>query len=101
MRYQLVLQWPMSWLMGYHQLIKMEEVLEEGLGGLGDVDGHDWGSGEMNIFIHTDDPRAALDGALRLLNGRRLRRLKAGYRGFDDDEYIPIYPDGLAHFSVT
>lgn len=100
MKYRLVLQWPMSWLMGYRQLIKMEDTLIEGLGELGDVDGHDWGSGEMNIFIHTDDPRAALGTALRLLRGRRLRKLRAAYRRFDDDEYIPIYSHGLERFSV-
>lgn len=37
-----------------------EDMLTEELGDdLGYVDGHDWGSGTTNIFIHTDDPESA------------------------------------------
>jgi hypothetical protein len=100
-KYQLVLQWPTSWLMGYNQLVGIEELLIKWLGELGDVDGHDIGSGEMNIFIFSDNPSAAFDRALDLLKRRRgIRKLRAGYRGLEDDEYTPIYPEGLKHFCL-
>ena len=41
-------------------MIELEDMLTEELGDdLGNVDGHDWGSGTTNIFIHTDDPESA------------------------------------------
>ena len=56
MKYQLVLQFYASSIEDFDQLIEIEEMLESTLGNLHEVDGHDFGSGEMNIFIHTNDP---------------------------------------------
>jgi hypothetical protein len=101
-KYQLVLQLPSSSEADYDRLLSLEETIENGLGAIGIVDGHDIGSGEMNIFIHTDEPMLAFEKAVRLLGPRDdLRELKAGYRDFDEDDYIAIYPTGLDHFSVT
>jgi hypothetical protein len=86
----------------YDRLLALEEEIQRGLGDLGEVDGHDIGSGEMNIFIHTDDPQSAFQRAKVLLRGKdALEQLKAGYRDFDEDDYVPIYPKGLARFSVA
>jgi hypothetical protein len=72
------------------------------LGGIGIVDGHDMGSGEMNMFIHTTSPQSALEKAVSLINGQYgLNQLKAGYSDFDPDDYVPIYPMGLKRFSVV
>ena len=38
-----------------------DRVIEDGLGDVGIVDGHDFGSGEMNIFVHTDNPKSAFE----------------------------------------
>jgi hypothetical protein len=101
-KYQLVLQLPSSSEADYDRLLSLEETIENGLGAIGIVDGHDIGSGEMNIFIHTDEPMLAFEKAVRLLGPRDdLRELKAGYRDFDEDDYIAIYPTGLDHFSVV
>lgn len=101
MKYQLVLQLPSVSDADFDRLVSLEETIENGLGELGIVDGHDIGSGEMNIFIHTDEPILAFEKAKQLLGPRDdLRALKAGYRDFDEDEYIAIYPKGLDHFSV-
>jgi len=50
-------------------LVRLEEAVVERLGDLGDVDGHDIGRGEMNIFIFTDDPRRAFDRIRPTLTG--------------------------------
>jgi hypothetical protein len=47
MRDQLVLQWPTVSEADYDRLISLEEMIEDGLGEIGFVDGHDFGSGEM------------------------------------------------------
>jgi hypothetical protein len=60
MQFILVLQWPAASLDDYDALIAMEDTLEGALAqGNGVVDGHDFGSGEMNIAIHTDAPLEA------------------------------------------
>ena len=102
MKYQLVLQWPSSSSISeYDRLISLEETIRDGLGEFGIVDGHDIGSGEMNIFIHTDEPARAFERAKLLLDPRKdLDEMKAGYRDFDQDEYIAIFPQGIEHFSV-
>ncbi len=102
MKYQLVLQLPSGSLADYDRLIELENVITDGLGDIGVVDGHDYGTGEMNIFIHTDEPAVALEKARSLLTGRAgLGQLKAGYRHFDDNNYVPIFPTGLKEFFVA
>jgi hypothetical protein len=102
MKYQLVLQWPFSSNPDYDRLISLEETIRDGLGELGIVDGHDYGSGEMNIFIHTDQPEVTFAKVKPMLDLRNESdKLKAGYRDFDEDEYVAIYPQGLVRFSVV
>jgi hypothetical protein len=52
MKYQLVLQLPAFSAEDYDEMIELEKIIEGNLADLGDVDGHDAGSGEMNI--HSD-----------------------------------------------
>ena len=47
--YQLALQLPASSIKDYDAMIELEETIMSSLGNLGKVDGHDAGSGEMNI----------------------------------------------------
>lgn len=56
-KYQLILQFPFSGLNDYDSMISFEEVLTAELGNRVLIDGHDAGSGEMNVFIHTNDPK--------------------------------------------
>jgi hypothetical protein len=37
----------------FEALVQIEDVLESRFGEAGSIDGLDFGSGEMNIFIHT------------------------------------------------
>ena len=102
MKYQLVLQWPTSLFRGYDQLIALEDAVTADIGDLGTVDGHDMGSGKMNIFIFTDQPERAFERVKSIPRvARNRRKPKAGYRALDEDEYTPIYPEGLTRFSVN
>jgi hypothetical protein len=75
MKYRLVLQWPAVSEADYDRLVCLEELIEGGLGDIGIVDGHDIGSGEMNIFVHTDNPKAAFE-TIRLLLAVRANLLE-------------------------
>jgi len=56
-RYILVLQWPADSEADFDALISVEDQVETALGPYASVDGHDFGSGEMNIFVETDQPK--------------------------------------------
>jgi hypothetical protein len=66
-KYQLVLQWSPLSDADYDRWLVLEETMSHGLGDVGIVDGHDIGSGEMNIFIHTDEPKRSFERAMALL----------------------------------
>jgi len=56
MKYQLVLQFSADSLADFDELTSLEQALQETLSGVAEVDGHDFGVREFNIFILTDDP---------------------------------------------
>ena len=64
--YQLVLQFPAD-AVDYDDLIAIEEELLEAVEPPAEVDGHDFGSGEGNVFILTDEPAATLEVVLPVL----------------------------------
>jgi hypothetical protein len=100
-KYQLVLQWPCSSSSDGVGLLSIEGLIEKAIGELGVVDGHDIGSGEMNVFVHTTNPRSAFEKAKRLLFLMgHLPEMKAGSRDFDEDDYTPIWPAELDQFAV-
>jgi len=73
----------------------------EDIGDHGNVDGHDIGSGEMNIFIFTEDPKATFERVKNIGSiPNHMNNLKAGYREVGEDDFVPLYPEGLDHFSV-
>jgi len=63
--YQLVLQFP-SLVVDYDDLIAIENELSDALGPSANVDGHDLGQSEGNIFIFTDKPERILEAVLPL-----------------------------------
>jgi hypothetical protein len=102
MKYHLVLQLPFSSIKDYKDMVQLEEIIEGGLGDLGEVDRHDAGSGEMNIFIHTDNPKAAFDRIQQHLGTSDfMPDLKAAFRVIGEDEYTILHPAGLTHFDVV
>lgn len=103
MQYQLVLQFRGDSLPSYDAMIALEDELIEQLGDSADVDGHDCGSGETNIFILTTDPAATFQRvSLVLERSQHLSAVTAACRKLDDERYIVIWPEGSSRqFSVT
>jgi hypothetical protein len=103
MRYQLVLQWPTAAVLGsYEKLIEIEDLLVERLGKLGEVDGHDIGSEELNIFILTDNPRACFEGVKSILeSGDTWASVRVAYREISENEYEVLFPKSLKTFKIA
>ena len=103
MKYILVLQWPGISESDYDELIAMEDRLEADLPfAHGFVDGHDFGSGEMNIFIHTDQPLDAFRDATVVLSGDpRWADVRAAYRPTEGNYFVLVWPETLLEFSVS
>jgi hypothetical protein len=60
--HQLVIQFPEGAFSGFDALVRFEDSLYDVLADRHEVDGHDIGSGEVNFFVFTDDPKTALAG---------------------------------------
>lgn len=100
-RYQLVLQWPASSIEDYDALVSLEDVLIEQLPDGSELDGHDMGLGQANIFIDTDCPETTFQTIQRLLETPCARPgLKAAYREAGSDRYKVLWPAGSETFEV-
>jgi hypothetical protein len=65
------------------------------------LDGHDAGSGEMNLFLFTNEPAAAFAHIKPILTAHSLcDRSAAAYRATDGEEFVPLWPEGLRSFEV-
>lgn len=95
MRYQLVLQFRGDSLAAYDRLVALEDELIEELGQSAEVDGHDCGSGETNIFIFTTDPTATFWRMRQMLEREgRLDSVTAAYREVNGEQFTVIWPEG-------
>ena len=86
----------------YEQMIRFENALISVLGRSANVDGHDFGSGEMNIFIITEDPVSTF--ALVQQTDQSIRpsqEMKAAYRPIDGQDFVCLWPPRLEHFDVV
>lgn len=102
MKYQLVVQWPSTSIKDYDSMIKAEDALIERLSELHEVDGHDAGVGEVNIFILTNDFGKAFDEVKAVLQGEDLWvDARVAYRDVNKSEYTILWPEGLNEFSVA
>jgi hypothetical protein len=102
MKSQLVLQFVAASAQEFDGLIALEEQLILTLPPTSEVDGHDFGCGEFNIFVLTDQPREAFDTAQALVRQRHPQcEFKAAYREMGRDEYVILSPPGLRVFTVT
>ena len=83
-------------------MIELEEVIMRSLGNLGKVDGHDAGSGEMNIFILTEHPKLAFERVKQVLGTKDfMPDLKVAYREVGKEEFTILHPAGLTNFSIA
>jgi hypothetical protein len=97
MKYLLVLQFPSS-VKSLRQLAELEEELGRELGASAEMDGHDFGSGEGNLFIGTDDPDGTFSRVRQVMDLGTLESLKAAVRETEGEEYRPVWPPGLEEF---
>jgi hypothetical protein len=102
MKYQLVLQLPAASIKNYDEMVELEEAIIKHLGTLGNVDGHDAGSGETNIFIITEHPKLAFERIKQLLGTKDfMPDLKVAYREIGHDTFTIIHPTDLTHFVIA
>ena len=68
----------------------------KGLGDFGEVDGHDMGAGEMNIFVLTDQPQPAFDRIKVLIGAEEFMRERAGHADLSTTmRYMHLSPASL------
>ena len=97
----LVLRFDGEGLADYDSLIELEDEIEAALGESSDVDGHDMGCGEMNIFVFTSDPVGAFEAAKRIVDCNDIADdLRAAYRPANGSRFTILWPPGLRQFSV-
>ncbi len=102
MRYQLVLQFEANTVTDYDGLVAMERQLIDALGENA-VDGHDMGSGEANIFIHTSDPHSTFRQLTPVLEScGHMAAVTAAYRSVGENSYHILWPENSSRqFSVA
>ena len=102
MRYQLVLQIKPATSDDFNRLVSWEIALTEYLATSAEVDGHDLGAGEFNIFILTDDPSATFRSIQDLTVTRSLMpSMVAAFRPIDDDGYVVLWPNDATKFNIA
>ncbi len=103
MKAQLVLQFKTGEdLDSFDRLIQFEEELIALVGKTAEVDGHDSGSGGMNIFIITEDPIATFALVQQTDDSvRPSAEMKAAYRLLDRDDYVCLWPPELSDFDIA
>jgi len=102
MRYQLVVQIKPATSADLNRLVNWENALIEYLATTAEVDGHDLGDGEFNMFIYTDDPSGTFRRIQSLPDTRRLSAsMAAAYRSVDGGDYIIIWPPDLKRFDIA
>lgn len=95
MKYQLVLQFSGDTEEDLDAIVDLEDQLAEALGEDADVDGHDIGSGQTNLFILTSDPSATFQSAKPVIQkAKMLKSLTAAFRDVSGEDYTIIWPSG-------
>jgi hypothetical protein len=91
-----VIQLPQSAFPEFDDLVLYEDTLIDLLADAHDVDGHDIGSGEINFFVFTDDPAAALATIRGARDSSLLShpQVRVAARLVDGEDYQPLWPVG-------
>ncbi len=101
MKYQLTLQFKESSIEDYDWLIETEEKIENIFHNAHEVDGHDCGSGEMNIFIITNNPNRAFEEINSNLSLNKIKTMKAAYRELEGENYTVLWPENhVGNFEI-
>ena len=100
--FQLVLQFEAEKPNDLEDLVRIEDMFRDALGPKANVDGHDMGAGEFNIFIFTSAPEETFERALALLSAHGpLRKFKAAYREPEAEEFVILWPLDLSVFNIA
>ena len=97
--FQFVVQFDGS--VSYNKLIEIEEILEYELGHDDDLDGHDMGNGQANIFIHTNEPSKLFLQISKVFNTEELSHSKMAFRKFGSEMFEVLWPIGESNFEMT
>jgi hypothetical protein len=101
MKYQLTIQCPAFSVEDYDAMIAIEDVLMEKLTEANEVDGHDAGIDEFNIFVRTDNPESAFNEVRNILGSSAFWvDARVAYRELSGSEYCILWPKGLTKFQV-
>ncbi len=102
MKYQLVIQFPENLYGDIEWIATIEDRLIEALD-TAEVDGHDIGSGQVNIFIYTNDPVLIFDKVKFVLETEHipLSDIKVAYRDVSAETYTCLWPEGLTSFIIV
>lgn len=93
MSYQLVLQVRGESMSDFDAMMSLEQELAIELDDIAEVDGHDIGCGEINIFILTENPETVFEKSKpSLIKHQLLNRIKAGFRLLSEESYTTIWP---------
>jgi hypothetical protein len=102
LEYQLVLQVQNADSDDLERLLEWERSLAKCLTETATIDGHDFGSGEFNVFIFTDDPEATFRAIRSCKENQTMTwPTAAAYRHTDRDDYIVLWPAGQKRFNVA
>jgi hypothetical protein len=102
MKYQLVVQFQASSPDDFDELIAFEESLQDRMGESALVDGHDFGSGEHNIFVLTDHPATSFEHVQEVAQKiHPKQRMRVAYRGVTADEFHILWPPNLREFKIA
>lgn len=95
MNYQLVLQFSITDASadGFDRFIMIENELGIILRDQHEVDGHNLGALDMNIFIHTNNPCVAFQLARNVLSKDDLEIVTVAYRELKGEDYTVIWPE--------
>lgn len=103
-RAQLVFQFRADSVSDFDDLIQLESMLREGLDPRGHhlVEGHDFGSGSANIFVHSALPAEAFAVAEQIIRKEQGNEWAAAGRTFEQPEspWILLWPDDLTSFDL-
>jgi len=101
MNFQLVFQFRSTERHGLEWLHALENKLAASLGATGEVDGHDFGVGECNIFILTNDPRSAFEYVKEHLLMEEDADWKAAFRHVNEESFTVLWPSAETHFEIA
>jgi hypothetical protein len=83
-------------------MLRLEKALAAALGDVLDVDGHDVGSGKINVRTFTDKPIVAFERMTAIREvPRLLPRLRVAYRAVDAENFQTPHPPGIYSFEVA